>query len=375
MNNIIKKKIIIDLTPLVSAQSGIAHDLINILNCLNDLNLYEIEGYLKSYNGIKDLEKLKVVLNSHKLDINKIIFIKANKIIDKIKPLLGMYSATIENEKYSFLFSQVDTNLKTNKATKIFLRLHDVIVLTHPRLVNNSFINQLIFKGLINNSLKQNVHYIFNSDFSHREFLKHFYVKELKYSVIWAIAETNSKIERTDLIPKEKYITFCGSIEPKKNLKILINAFNLCLTKIPDLKLVIIGRYGWNSSWFLKEISNYKNVIWFNNTNDSQRDSLIHFSSCFVFPSIIEGFGAPPIEAMRLNVPVVVSDIEVFNELHGNNSLKAKTFDFTDLSEKILFTLDSKNLGYIKNLTKNAFEWSNRYSKEEIYKKWKEVLN
>ena len=366
--------ILIDFTPLINGQSGIAHDLISITKCFQQLENYKLAGFIKCFNEKGDIEKLNNILNKNNIYLSEIVTVKSSRIIEKIKALLGIHSYTLIKNNFKYLFAQVDTNVKVNSNTNIILRIHDVITLTNPEFVNNHFLNSIILKNLTKSVLKQNPHIVFNSNYSKNQFFKYFEEKNVKSSVIGCIAEVKENTSLSSIVPNGKYITFCGSIEPKKNIKLIINAFEKCLKDYPNLELLIIGRYGWKSEWFLKSITNLKNVKWMNNTSDEERDILIKNSSCFVFPSIIEGFGMPAIEAMQLKIPVIVSDIEIFKELHLNHSLKVNPMDDEELYRKIKYVLKDENKEEINKMVLDAFVWSKRYTHNQIFILWQLLL-
>jgi len=274
--------------------------------------------------------------------------------------------------------TQYNTNIKASLNTTILLRIHDVISITHPYLISKPFLNKILFRKLVNNSIKSNPFLIFNSNTTKNEFNKYFEIKPDKEVVIYCVSEfKESNLNKLTEINKKingEYISFCSSIEPKKNIKTLIDAFRMSRMNNKNLKLVIIGRYGWKSSWFFNELKKDKNIIWINSANDSERDILINKSKCFVFPSIIEGFGMPVIEALRLKVPVITSNIDIFKEIAGDSIFTASTFDIKGISDRINFVINPLNKNIIKDKVEFGFQISKKYTLEKVNNSWNNLL-
>lgn len=154
---------------------------------------------------------------------------------------------------------------------------------------------------------------------------------------------------------KDKYILFIGTIQPRKNLKRLIEAFNIYLSSSPspklgegksrgEVRLVIAGKLGWGYGEVLDEAKKNKNVIITGYVSDAERDSLLQHALVYVQPSITEGFGLPILEAMRAGVPVVSSNGGALPEIVGDAGLLFDPLDVSDLSDKLSKVLSNLKL-------------------------------
>ena len=137
------------------------------------------------------------------------------------------------------------------------------------------------------------------------------------------------------------YILYVGNAYPHKNLERLLAALPLILKK-KKMKLVLAG----NDNYFYPKLKTYaekvgiaSNVIFFGAANDDELIDLYTFSSCVVFPSLMEGFGLPNLEALACNVLPVVSDIPVFREIWGNNLPTFNPYDEKNIAAEILRVL------------------------------------
>ncbi len=122
----------------------------------------------------------------------------------------------------------------------------------------------------------------------------------------------------------EPYIFFVGMIAPKKNLVRLVKAFDLIKsrTSLPH-QLVIAGKWGWKNEELKAVLPTlrYRGSIHFPGyLTPAQLDRLLLRAEVFVFPSLYEAFGIPPMEAQAFGVPVLISETTCFPEIYGNSA-------------------------------------------------------
>lgn len=132
------------------------------------------------------------------------------------------------------------------------------------------------------------------------------------------------------------FILNIGMIEPRKNLVRLIDAFEM-LKKRLDIphKLVLAGKRGWLSGPIYqraKESSVSEDILFPGFVPDADLPALYSAADLFVFPSLYEGFGLPPLEAMACGTPVVVSDSSSLPEVVGDAALMVKAESTEDLA-------------------------------------------
>lgn len=143
--------------------------------------------------------------------------------------------------------------------------------------------------------------------------------------------------QRFHLQPKN-YFLFVGAIEPKKNVKRLIDAFGDLDT---DMALVIAGKRGW--LWeqevahierlFGKKSERKVRCLDYVSKDDLRR--LYAGAYCFVFPSLYEGFGLPAVEAMTFGVPVITSDVSALPEVCGDAALYVDPYDTGSITARM----------------------------------------
>ncbi len=144
------------------------------------------------------------------------------------------------------------------------------------------------------------------------------------------------------------FLLTVGTIEPRKNLQTLVNAFEEVAggQSQPTLQLVIAGNRGWLSEPFFEALEKSplrKRIILTEYLNDEELRAL--YSSCraFVYPSIYEGFGLPPLEAMACGAPVIASRTPALTETTGGAALLFDPRSVGELTHKILELLDDQD--------------------------------
>lgn len=121
----------------------------------------------------------------------------------------------------------------------------------------------------------------------------------------------------------EKFILYTGTIEPRKNIANLVRSFNILAKNFPH-DLVIAGKWGWEFGDVKREIgkSEFRERIRvLSYVEQKYLPALYGCASVFVFPSIYEGFGLPPLEAMACGTPVAVSNVSSLPEVVGDAAL------------------------------------------------------
>ena len=188
-----------------------------------------------------------------------------------------------------------------------------------------------------------------------KDVLKNYQIGEEKVAVIYNGYEkqiNKLKNENFELIEKfkfknEKYILFVGTIQPRKNLKTLIDAFSKFLQINKDFKLIIVGKKGWlYESIFekVKAMKLEKKVIFTDHVSDSELIWLYKNAFCLVLPSLYEGFGIPVLEAMNFDCPVVASFSSSLPEIGGDASLYFDPKNPDNLLEKLKSLKENKEL-------------------------------
>jgi glycosyltransferase involved in cell wall biosynthesis len=116
--------------------------------------------------------------------------------------------------------------------------------------------------------------------------------------------------------PRDPYLLAVGTLEPRKNIPVLVEAFRRLRAEGRDLQLVLVGRQGWAAALPLGELAPWVRLT--GSVPDAELAELYAGASCFVLPSLYEGFGLSLCEAMAAGAPAVASDIAALREVGGD---------------------------------------------------------
>lgn len=170
------------------------------------------------------------------------------------------------------------------------------------------------------------------------------------------------------------YLLFLGTIEPRKNVETVVEAYNILRKKI-NVKLVIAGKLGWKHGNVLSAVSGslYKDDIHLlGEVEEEEKDILYKNAEIFLFPSFYEGFGLPVLEAMSYGLPVITSPNSSLTEVGGSAVLYADPFNVLEiarLAEEVI------NDGELRNALKTAsLSRSQEFSWESAAKKTLEII-
>ena len=203
---------------------------------------------------------------------------------------------------------------------------------------------------------------------------------QMKISVVYEgfhITPKNSEKRLSELLNKyslrnRNYLLYIGTIQPRKNLERLVEAFSLALRKyklqdkLPDFKLVLIGKKGWMSEEIYQAPARFgmeEYVKFLGYISDEDTHELLRASRALVFPSLFEGFGLPIIEAQSEGVPVLTSGRRPMTEVGGDAAFYVDPLSVESIAEGIVtISCDEAQRKYlISHCKKNVkrFSWKN----------------
>ncbi len=146
------------------------------------------------------------------------------------------------------------------------------------------------------------------------------------------------------------YVLFVGVVEPRKNVKTLLQAFKLLREKHGwnKVKLVIAGTPGWRTRRLDSEVQRLRvsgDVVFTGSVSGRDLNLIYSGADVFVFPSLYEGFGFPPLEAMATGVPVICSDSSSLPEIAGNAAVMVPPRDPEWMASQMSRLLGNRRLG------------------------------
>jgi len=248
------------------------------------------------------------------------------------------------------------------------IAIHDLAFLRHPEWFSKKF--YLFYKTLIPKIAKKARRIITVSNFSKIEIVNLLKISSQKVEIIYnGISE---KFFFDPSIKKENFILAVSSLDPRKNFKNLILAFKGL--DLRDYKLVIVGSE--NKVFSNVEIRNLikkiPNVEFTGYVSDDKLVKLYQKAKLFVYPSLYEGFGIPPLEAMACGTPVVVSNVASLPEVCGDAAYYVNPYDVNDIARGMETVLKDENLQ--RELIQKGLERVKLFSWEKSAKKLLRII-
>jgi glycosyltransferase involved in cell wall biosynthesis len=252
--------------------------------------------------------------------------------------------------------------------------VHDLFFLRSPQYLPEKVAQKC--KSNLENIVKAD-RFIVTTDFIKREILVFLKLPEEKIDVIPLAPSGNyCPVNRGSLEGRKyvnryaqgDYILYVGTVEPRKNIPILIKAFSILKNRYP-LKLILAGGKGWMYDDILelpRKLSIQDRVIFTGYVDEKSILYLYNYAAVVVYPSLYEGFGLPVIEAMSCGVPVIISDIPSLREIADDAALIFNPTDHEELAYKIEMILSSESLRL--EMTHKGLKKANEYS-------WGKVVN
>lgn len=162
-----------------------------------------------------------------------------------------------------------------------------------------------------------------------------------------------------------RYVLCLSTLEPRKNLRVLLDAYASLFEEGLTEEIVLAGRKGWKMDDFLKGYSEdfLKHVHFTGFVDEEDLPAIYKLAKLFVFPSLYEGFGIPPLEALACGTPVISSDAASMPEILGKSVLYFKNNDVNELKQAIL-DIDYDSLKKQEVVTPaNKYSWRKEANK------------
>jgi glycosyltransferase involved in cell wall biosynthesis len=217
------------------------------------------------------------------------------------------------------------------------MTIHDLSFLENPKWFSHAY--YWWYKVMTPLAVRTSQHIITVSAFSKQE-IRRFYtfLKEQDITVIYnATDESLFRPLPQIQAPTERFALAVSSLDPRKNFNRLIEAF----TDIPECKLYIVGARHRVFTQQDNKAAQQDNIHYLGRVTDEELVQLYNQAVCFIFPSLYEGFGLPPIEAMSCGCPVLVSDIPVLREVCGDAATYFDPYNPYDIRKVIRQFLDT----------------------------------
>lgn len=234
--------------------------------------------------------------------------------------------------------------------------VYDTVVKDHPETMNRR--TRMVLETTLARSMRRADRIITISDFSKRQIMKHYGVSDDKISVVpcgfredvFNMSYSDEDRQRT----KDKYgingqyILYLGTLEPRKNIERIVEAYGRLKNENRDCpELVLAGGKGWlYESIFerVKSLGIEDSVVFTGYVDDNDVPLLMNGAMIFCFPSLYEGFGMPPLEAMACGTPVITSNSTSLPEVVGDAAISIDPCSVDELSDAMKRLTENSSL-------------------------------
>jgi glycosyltransferase involved in cell wall biosynthesis len=230
--------------------------------------------------------------------------------------------------------------------------IHDIIPIDHPEWFSKSF--SAWYQWLLPALARSAQHLIAVSEFTRTRVIDAFGLKPEKVSVVLngvgpeftpRPEEEIARVKTRLGIGEQPYVLYVGSLEPRKNLARLVAAWTRIHSQCQDVQLVITGLNKGGSKVFAAvKIDKIPAGVFTGFVEDADLPALYSGATAFVYPSLYEGFGLPPVEAMACGTPVITSDGTSLSEVVGDAAVLVDPESADSIADAILRVTASESL-------------------------------
>lgn len=237
--------------------------------------------------------------------------------------------------------------LETNRPT--LTTIHDLSVLHHPEWHPGD--RAAYFHRRFPNAVKQSLHFLAVSEFTRQEVIRTLGVSAARVTRVYngirpelrplARTEVAAALQRLKL--PQRYLLYVGTIEPRKNLLMLLRAY--CSLPGPlrnQWPLLLVGAWGWNAraiAEYFDAVARHRGVVHVGYLSDDDLVTVYNGARALVYPSLYEGFGLPPVEMMACGGAVLASTAGALVETVGTRADLVHALDLDGWYRAILRVL------------------------------------
>jgi len=321
--------------------------------------------------------------------IRKIVFC-ANTLIESNFSPLALDSLR-EKDIFHSPFFPLPRETKKIKNLKRFMTVYDLIAILYPQVSVPSIV--CLMKKILK-SIRLDDWVICISHSTKNDLCNYLKICPSRVFVIYPAADPNLFYPCSDFekmasmrkkyhIPDMPYLLSLNTLEPRKNVAHIVRCFLKLVQQehIKDLCLVLAGQNRWGCSDILQEVSNNRalkeRIVMVGYVADEDLAALYSGALAFVYPSVYEGFGLPPLEAMQCGVPVITSNTSSLPEVVGNAGIMIAPHDENALCHNILEIYKKPSLRQVMSL--NSINQAKQFTWEkciqETVRAYKTSLN
>ncbi len=259
------------------------------------------------------------------------------------------------------------------RSLNVMITVHDIVAFLFPEGHNKKAV--WLERLTLRRAVAKARHIFTVSRNTKTDLMKMFDVPEAKMSITPCAAssifkplttsssdlETRNKVRAKYNLPP-RFILAVGTLSPRKNFARLIRAYAHLLTKHRETHLVIVGPKGWNFDE-LERFEESDKVHFLGYVDGEDMAALYSLAALFVFPSLYEGFGMPPLEAMACGCPVVTSNTSSLPEVAGNAAMLVDPYNVEEMAGAMDLVLTNRYVAH--DLKEKGLERAGKFSWKE----------
>ena len=327
-------------------------------------------GNIKKESNSMDkyFEFVKSILPKNKVDS----FSLSKKYISKkiIKQIIYPFIIPRRCDIYHILDHSYAHLINFLPKRKVVITCHDLIPLRFPEKM--SFRGRILF-NYYTKKLEKAKFLIAVSLNTKKDIINLLKIPEKKIEVIYpvAISKKNFSISKESIKIKEglsnKIILLSVGNFFYKNTILILKSLNLLKRRYKDILLIKIGGFSDEEKYFIKKNKLDKMILVKKNLSEKEMNKFYYISDMLVFPSIYEGFGIPPLEAMACGTPVITSNKASLPEIVGDAAIKINPYSVNELKKAIIKIIEDKK--FRENLIRGGYQNLKKFDKKIIKRK------
>lgn len=338
-------KIGIDIRPLRDIMTGIGRYQYELLEALARID--SNNEYILFYNSLSP----RIPEDLPRSDNFRLVF---TRLPGKFLTALWAFTPLISVERFTGsinVFHSPSFQVPpARKAARVFT-VFDLIALTYPEMAIPSAVRH--FRPRVRHYAARADLIVAISKATGADVVRHLSVPEEKVVTVYPGTTPFERADANQIAAtrrkygiKGDYLLFVSRLDPRKNLSRLFKAFeNSGLYR--ELELLVAGPEGWHMEEMFETWNKSKckdKIRWLDYVNDGDLSPLYSGAMAFVYPSIVEGFGLPILEAMSVGCPVLTSDCSSMPEVAGDAALYVDPFDIDSISDGLLKIANDSDL-------------------------------
>jgi len=235
--------------------------------------------------------------------------------------------------------------------------IHDLTMFHFPRYEATTrsypvfYVKDKVHRMVVKNAVGRASQIIATSQFTKSDIISTLHISEEKISVIYQAPAVETTVKNWEALQskydvRRPYILYVGAAYPHKNLQRLVDAWNMVETNFPEHELILIGK----PSEFYTDLMQYikkMNIPRVQNigfVEDEDLGAYYTHAAAVIFPSLYEGFGLPPLEAMAVGTPVIASSASCLPEVLGEGAYYVNPEDTSHIADGIAAVLGDQAL-------------------------------